>query len=707
LLVCASAQVLAQTAPAASPQQNAPSGDAGARIEILDPITVLATKTEEKAIDTLAGVSTVRQQQINQLTPSRTSDLLFGIPSTTAVERGDDPATAINIRGLQDFGRVAVIVDGARQNFQRSGHNANGIFYLEPELLAGLDIIRGPVANIYGSGAIGGVASFRTKDVDDILRPGERWGIETYGLIGSNQLRGLGSAFGAARVGPNVDIFAGGTYRSRSDYRDGDGNVVPNTAQDIGTGIAKVTVRPADGHEVKIGGIHYDGRYDSGIPGETGIYGNHLRNDLATFQYRFQRPDVPLFDVSGSAYWARTSADQLVKQQFITGGVDFTGPPGTQRNFTINTSGFDINNTARFETGPLRHAITVGGDFFNDDVTISSTGDPGSALTPGGRRDVSGAFAQWKVNYSTWFEAIAAVRYDTYGLNGGGVANKGDRVSPKFTLGITPLNGLTIYGTYAEGYRAPAVTETLINGYHPGDLFYFISNPNLRPELGRTVEAGINIKQDNLFVKGDRLRAKFNVFRNDVKDYIDLTSFVDFTPPLACPPSSVFGGFGSLCFQYVNVNKARIEGIEFETMYDAGSWFFGVSGQHLRGENRDVHGPLATVQPDQVATTLGARFFDRRLTLAVRWAAVAAKTADQIPLDTNQNPPTLAFPPSRAYNLVKLYAGYQYSEDVLAALTVDNLLNENYQPYMNVLASPGITIMGSLRIRFSDKTIRG
>jgi hemoglobin/transferrin/lactoferrin receptor protein len=84
-------------------------------------------------------------------------------------ERADSPETAINIRGLQDFGRVAVVVDGARQNFQRSGHNANGTFFLEPELVAGVDVARGPVANIYGSGAIGGVVSFRTKDVEDVL----------------------------------------------------------------------------------------------------------------------------------------------------------------------------------------------------------------------------------------------------------------------------------------------------------------------------------------------------------------------------------------------------------------------------------------------------------------------------------------------------------------------------------------------------------
>ena len=66
------------------------------------------------------------------------------LPGVTTAETARDSAVAINIRGLQDFGRVNVLIEGARQNFQRSGHNANGVFYIEPEMLKGVDITRGP-----------------------------------------------------------------------------------------------------------------------------------------------------------------------------------------------------------------------------------------------------------------------------------------------------------------------------------------------------------------------------------------------------------------------------------------------------------------------------------------------------------------------------------------------------------------------------------
>ena len=78
----------------------------------LDTITIAASKTEERAIDALAPVSVVTLEQIQGLQPNRVGDLLRTIPGVSLQDRGDEPSTAVNIRGLQDFGRVAVVVDG-------------------------------------------------------------------------------------------------------------------------------------------------------------------------------------------------------------------------------------------------------------------------------------------------------------------------------------------------------------------------------------------------------------------------------------------------------------------------------------------------------------------------------------------------------------------------------------------------------------------
>ena len=97
---------------------------------------------------------------------------------------------------------------------------------------------------------------------------------------------------------------------------------------------------------------------------------------------------------------------------------------------------------------------------------VDPTGN-GEVTTPDGVRTVSGAFFQWKGNYSRWLEVIGALRYDHYELKSAANQASGDHLSPKATIGITPVNGFQIYGTFAEGYRAPAVTETLIAGPHP------------------------------------------------------------------------------------------------------------------------------------------------------------------------------------------------------------------------------------------------
>src|SRR4051812_39382426 len=200
---------------AAAPVMNARAQAGTGSVQSLDTITVTASKTEERAIDALAPVIVVTLEQIHGLQPKRLSEIFYNGPGVSFQDRGDEPSSAINIRGLQDFGRVAVVVDGARQNYQRSGHNANGSFFLDPELIGGVDVVRGPTTNIYGSGAIGGLVSFRTKDINDVVRPGERWGVDLTGSGAPNKPRGLGSISGGVRAVPKVDVFGGAVYSTQ------------------------------------------------------------------------------------------------------------------------------------------------------------------------------------------------------------------------------------------------------------------------------------------------------------------------------------------------------------------------------------------------------------------------------------------------------------------------------------------------------------
>jgi hemoglobin/transferrin/lactoferrin receptor protein len=222
---------------------------------------------------------------------------------------------------------------------------------------------------------------------------------------------------------------------------------------------------------------------------------------------------------------------------------------------------------------------------------------------------------------------------------------------------------------------------------------------------------------------GDALRAKLNVFRNDLQNFIDLK----FLGPLQgvggqrCLNFTVF-----FCEQYQNIPNARIEGVEFESIYDTGGWFAGVAATHLEGRDLTNNLPLATIPPDQVTTTLGARFLDRRLIVSVRWQAVANKNPADIPPGAEapagaKSGPPFAYFPTSAFNLVDLYVGYQINPDALASFQVENLFDVQYSRYLNVAPSPGrgpnstplpffspgITIKGALTVRFTDWMLFG
>ncbi|GKQ55943.1 TonB-dependent hemoglobin/transferrin/lactoferrin family receptor [Bradyrhizobium sp. Ce-3] len=701
--------------PAVAPQAAQPVMNARAQIgavpvQSLDTITAVASKTEERAIDALAPVSSVTLEKIQGLQPNRVSDIFYNVPGVSFQERGDDPATVVNIRGLQDFGRVAVVVDGARQNYQHTGHNANGSFFLDPELIGGVDVVCGPTANIYGSGAIGGVVSFRTKDIDDVVRPGERWGVDMSGSYGSNKDRGMGSVFGGVRADPNVDVFGGAVYRTQSNYKDGAGTEIGNTGNDIAAGLMKVTIRPAEGHEFKIGGVFQDYQYNIGQPNRgptttaappaaiagSSVYASDARNYTGTLSWRYSKPDDMLFDWNISVYGNRTDNDQVkTYNNRITsgGGVctlanpgnNISGCVGDKRGYSLDTVGLDVNNTSRFNVGDWRNAVTYGFDAFRDDVETFDSRGNSNITTPSGQRTVSGGFVQLKQNYSSWLELVSAVRYDRYELNSINTTTSGDRLSPKITLGVTPVAGFTPYVSYAEGYRAPSITETLIAGGHAtgggpalfncpdgtSGLFCFLPNAALRPEVGKNKEAGINLKYDGIFSANDSFRGKINVFRNDVDGYIDLVA--------SAPTTTPFGRFSQF-YQYQNIAHARIEGFELETMYDAGDWFVGVAGHLMRGRNTETNVGLATITPRKVTTTGGVRLLDRSLIIAAQWSSFGA----------NNDLPA-GYLPSTGYELVNLYLTWNATKDITFTASVDNLLNQYYRPY----AIPGSSTDGT------------
>ena len=681
----------------------------------LDEITVTSTKTEGRAIDSLSGASVVTRENIQAIQPDRVSDILRQVPGVTTQENPNDPGQAINIRGLQDFGRVNVLVDGARQNFQSTGHGANGVFYLDPELIGGIDITRGPASTIYGSGAIGGVVSFRTRGIDDILTPDERAGAVQRVVLGTNGYGVVNSTSVGARLPNNaVNVFGQFLYRERYVYRDGAGFLVPDTGNELIAGNFKVNVNPAEGHALSFTSLVQN--FDFANNGTSGVgarFRSNIDTQTYTLGYRFTPLDNPLFDLSVKGYYSKTDDHRTFLNDTASGLYGRLGARvGNGIDVDLDTFGFDIHNTSRFDTGPVSHALTYGGDGVFDHVrTIDQAGGYTSAFTPSGRRDLTGAFVQDELRYGGWLRAIGAIRYDNYDLSGGGFRSSGDRVSPRVTLGVSPFPWIEFFGTYAEGYRAPAISETFISGTHPFPAFSILPNTGLRAETAHNVEGGVNIKFDGVLRDGDAFRAKIVGFSNEVDNFINIqgvgpTTFVSATagqnPALCAGRTSAFVNprAGIFCVipvqaqQFVNIARADLSGAEVEAAYDWGTGFASLAFSHTDGVNAFTRATLVSVPPDKVAATLGFRFLDRHLTVGGRIIYNDART---------NFPAAGTIPNTKEFALVDLFASYDYSDWIRADLTLSNIGDVRYVKYLDLDRSPGFQARGGLSVKFATR----
>ncbi|MFM9847329.1 MAG: TonB-dependent receptor plug domain-containing protein, partial [Hyphomicrobiaceae bacterium] len=159
-----------QTAPEARPQEQQPVEQTTEQKE---------RAAQEATYNVPAGVSVVSRSDIQTFGSTNMDDVLRSIPGTWTRESPNNPGVAVNIRGFEGSGRVNMMIDGVRQNFRFTGHEAQGFVYVDPNLLAGVDIARGAVSTAGGAGALAGSANFRTLDVGDIIKYGQNAGVLT------------------------------------------------------------------------------------------------------------------------------------------------------------------------------------------------------------------------------------------------------------------------------------------------------------------------------------------------------------------------------------------------------------------------------------------------------------------------------------------------------------------------------------------------
>ena len=188
----------------------------------LDTVTVTAARAEKDPFHTPNAISVLSLDQIAQTNAEHASNILRDVVGVIAQETTVGQGSPM-IRSLTGY-QTLIQVDWVRLNNStfRSGPNQYTAT-IAPEMLESVEVLRGSSSMLYGSGAMGGVVSYFTKDVpinpaQEVLsiRPHlvARYSTATRERLGRLELTGNKGQFG---------FILGGGVREYGDINSGSG----------------------------------------------------------------------------------------------------------------------------------------------------------------------------------------------------------------------------------------------------------------------------------------------------------------------------------------------------------------------------------------------------------------------------------------------------------------------------------------------------
>lgn len=637
----------------------------------LQEITVTATRTARALKDVPESVSVVDSEQLQTRQAADIADVLRYVPN---VDLGGGPRNiGLNpsIRGLGDA-RVLFLLDGARQDFRR-GHNAR--IFIDPSLLKRVDIVRGPSSVVWGSGALGGVLSFTTRDATDLLRANERFGVKVrsgFQSMNEQYTPGL-SMFGL--LGDEFDYLLDFSYRhAADDIRHGDGSKLQHSGFSSYAGLAKLNWTPGF-HQFTFSAQTFDqaGKVPSNAqsPSTTNtLVDRDTEQRNYTLRYRYQNPDNQWLNPELLVYYNTTHS--LEKRLF--------DQRRDETNFS--TTGVNLRNTSQMDINThITQRLTYGVDYFHNQGKGRRNGATRPEF-PRGDADVVGVFLQDEITLWKQLSLIPGVRWDYFRSQADGQAisaNQNDRVNFKIGGLFEVTDWLSITASYNEAFRAPTLGELFTTGTHftcgPGCANLFVPNPNLKPETAFNKEAGVRIHRANLLNSGDQLAIRAAYFHNQVKDFIDLIVTV---APFPVPGNPDRGGTTTSG----NVRNAILEGFEIEANYAAKYGYAGFSYGQTRGRNQTLGGPLSNVQPDKWIVLAGLNWPTYDLSMGWRSSIVSAQ--NRIPAGGTATP---------GYTLHDLTLTWMPQNGTFKGIRfdfgIDNLTDKDYRRHLTVLRDPG------------------
>jgi hemoglobin/transferrin/lactoferrin receptor protein len=621
-------------APAPSPS---PAAEESPRF--LEAVTVSATLNPSAVGDTPGTVSVIGADQIERRLLETTSDLVTFEPGVYVESNlARIGANGFNIRGIGG-NRVMTQVDGVEtsEQFDFGPFNVHQLS-LDLDALKSVEIVRSSGSSLYGSDALGGVVSFFTKDPADYLA-GRRIHVAGKTTFDSRSDTSSGN-FVIAGGGPRTQASAfasvadGHEPKNRGEVEAEDPTRTALNPQDrrVVQGVAKLVHRLSDGNVLRgafeLSRHHIETEAFSSRavtaagPSTTRVADVDSDDTMRRWRASLDQDlsgRLGLDHASWHLYAQRSETDQVMDELRATTSPGRTTTVDRQGTlaYAQDTFGGHLQGRKAVSVGAQPLLLTFGASHERDSFDmirdrVDTNVDTGAIVPavglilpgkyfPKSDVDETGAYLQVELEAGR-LKVVPGVRYDRFAMD----ADEGDavfalslaptpadfeadRVSARLGAALDVTPRLTLHAQYAGGFRAPPYSAVNSGFTNPQGGYTSIPNTGLRPETSRNLEAGLRFA-------GGSVGAGVTGFRNDYDDFIVQTD------------NGVNPATGLLEFQYQNVSRARISGLELQAearlgavVRLRGAWAF-VRG---RDTSEPEETPLGTIAPNQGALGIG------------------------------------------------------------------------------------------------------
>lgn len=590
--------------------------------------------------------------QIARRNPENLMQALETIPGISQVSEGHASVPAL--RGLAR-GRTLLLIDGGRVTAERRV-GPSGTF-LDPSLIEGIDVARGPGSVAYGSDALGGVVSVRTRRAEP-ASPLKARVSATVGAVVPEQR----AAFEVSKGLPHGGLLVQAHVRNAEDYDSPQGEVFNSGWED-------------QGFFVNFTQAAAKGVFSASWQSDFGRDFERPRNNSRTvrFSYPFENShrfttSYELPGVAGFRQMAFTaflgSYDQRTDQDRVpteTAGRSIERADVSANDFHVKSSaervagparvefGLDVNGRYNLQALDIIQAFDLSGEITRDTTNVS---------IDDARRFDTGLYAQAEVALADGVRLSGGIRGDrvtTTNVGGffGNRSTSNTAASGLVAATVEPWQAVTVTAQVSRGFRDPVLSDRYFRG--PSGRGFITGNPDLHPETSLQVDLAtrytIGRTQLGWYVYQYRIS-------NLVERYQTQTDF----------------------FFFRNRGRARLRGVEVEARSELGMGYaIEIAAQLARGRALDDDAHLDDVSPAALSV-LGRKEFGPCLHAQARVAWSAA--------DNRPGPSEIAMP---AATLVDLGGGWRPVPQMEVRGAVRNLLNDTYyaSPDPRWVAAPG------------------